>query len=91
MQGVQQGPWPRQRGAIPKVQGQARLRVVGGGLDEAVLRRRQFEGAHPEIVITAPGVETCMWTAHRGDTRLASGYQLSALLDTLTQLLGSQP
>jgi hypothetical protein len=65
--------------------------LVGGGLDEAVLRRQQFEVAHPEIVITAPGTETCLWTAHRGATRLASGYQLSSLLDTLALLVGNQP
>jgi hypothetical protein len=68
----------------------ARLRVVGGGLDEAVVRRRQFEGAHPEIVITAPGTQTCLWTARRDGTRLASGYELSTLLDTLARLLGNQ-
>jgi len=85
MQGVQR------RGMVPRVPGPARLRLVGGGLDEAVLRRQQFESAHPEIVITAPGAETCLWTAHRGVTRLASGYQLGSLLDTLTVLLGNQP
>ena len=61
----------------------ARLRVISGGLDDAVLRRKQFEDAHPEIVITSPGPRTCLWTAHRDGTILASGYQLSALLDTL--------
>ncbi len=68
-----------------------RLRVISGGLDEAVLRRKRFEDAHPEIVITPPGTQTCMWTAHRGAKMLASAYQLSALLDTLGRLLGEQP
>ena len=68
-----------------------RLRVISGGLDDAVLRRKQFEDAHPEIVITAPGPRTCLWTAHRDGTLLASGYQLSALLDTLGRLPGEQP
>jgi hypothetical protein len=85
MQGAQR------RGTVPKVPGPARLRVVGGGLDEAVLRRRQLEDAHPEIVITAPGLETCLWTAHRGGTRLAGSYQLSSLLDTLALLLANEP
>ena len=50
-----------------------------------------FEDAHPEIVITSPGPRTCLWTAHRDGTILASGYQLSALLDTLGRLPGGQP
>jgi hypothetical protein len=69
----------------------ARLRVISGGLDDAVLRRKQFEDAHPETVITPPGPRTCLWTAHRDGTILASGYQLSALLDTLGRLPGTQP
>lgn len=69
----------------------ARLRVISGGLDDAVLRRKQFEDAHPEIVITSPGPRTCLWTAHRDGTILASGYQLGALLDTLDRLPGEQP
>jgi len=83
------------RGGQQRVPGNAglprvRLRVVGGDLDEAVLRRRRFESAHPEIVITAPGAQACLWSACRDDMRLASGYQLSALLDTLGRLLGEQ-
>ena len=69
----------------------ARLRVISGGLDDAVLRRKQFQDAHPEIVITPPGPHTCLWTAHRDGALLASGYQLSALLDTLGRLPGEQP
>lgn len=69
----------------------ARLRVISGGLDDTVLRRKQFEDAHPEIVIAAPGPHTCLWTAYRDGTILASGYQLSALLDTLGRLPGEQP
>jgi hypothetical protein len=68
----------------------ARLRVVGGSLDEAVLRRMQFECAHPEIVITPPGPHTCLWTAHRNGRMLASRYQLGVLLDTLSWLLAKQ-
>jgi hypothetical protein len=68
-----------------------RLRVISGGLDEAVLRRKQFENAHPEIAISPPGKPACMWTAHRDSKILASAYQLSALLDTLVRLLGEQP
>lgn len=69
----------------------ARLRVISGGLDDAVLRRKQFKEAHPEIVITPPGPRTCLWTAHRDGTLLASGYQLSTLLDTLDRLPCEQP
>lgn len=65
-----------------------RLRVISGGLDEAVLRRKRFEGVHPDIAITPPGKPACLWTAHRDGTMLASAYQLSALLDTLARLLG---
>ena len=84
------------RGRAPGAPGHAarqpaRLRVISGGLDDAVLRRKQFEDAHPEIVITSPGTHTCLWTAHRDGTILASGYQLSALLDTLGRLPGRQP
>jgi hypothetical protein len=63
---------------------------ASGGLDEPVLRRKQFERAHPEIVITPPGAHACLWTAHRDGKILASRYQLSALLDTLSWLLGEQ-
>ena len=65
--------------------------MISGDLDEAVLRRKRFEGAHPEIVITPPGTDACLWTARRDDKILASGYQLGALLDTLGWLLGKQP
>jgi hypothetical protein len=68
-----------------------RLRLISGDLDEAVLRRKRFEGAHPEIVITPPGTHACLWTARRDGEILASGYQLGALLDTLGWLLGQQP
>jgi hypothetical protein len=82
----------RQPGAPgPAARQPARLRVIRGGLDDAVLRKKQFEDAHPEIVITSPGPRTCLWTAHRDGTILASGYQLSALLDTLGRLPGGQP
>jgi len=84
------------RGRQPGAPGHAgpqptRLRVISGGLDDAVLRRKQFEDAHPETVITPPGPRTCLWTAHRDGKILASGYQLSALLDTLDRLPGTQP
>ena len=75
----------------PAAPQRARLRVISGGLDDAVLRRKQFQDAHPEIVITAPGPHTCLWTAHREGTILASGYQLGALLDTLGRMPGEQP
>jgi hypothetical protein len=65
-----------------------RLRVLSGGLDEPVLRRKRFECAHPEIVITPPGSHTCLWIARRDGKTLASGYQLGALLDTLGSLVG---
>jgi hypothetical protein len=89
MQHIPRTRWPGAPGhTAPRP---ARLRVVGGGLDEAVLRREQFEGAHPDIVITPPGPHTCLWTAHRHGRMLASGYQLSALLDTLSWQLARQP
>jgi hypothetical protein len=68
----------------------ARLRAISGGLDEAVVRRKQFESEHPQIVITPPGTSTCLWTARRDSTILASRYELSALLDTLGRLLAKQ-
>jgi hypothetical protein len=67
------------------------LRIVDGGLDDAVGRRKRFEEAHPEIVITPPKTQASMWTARRDGKTLASGYHLGALLDTLDWLLGKQP
>jgi hypothetical protein len=67
------------------------LRVIGGGLDDTVVRRKRFEVAHPEIVITPPRTQASMWTAHRDGKTLASGYHLGALLDTLGRLLAKQP
>jgi hypothetical protein len=64
---------------------------VGDGLDEPVVRRKQFERAHPDIVITPPGAHACLWAAHRDGKLLTSRYQLSDLLDALTWLLGEQP
>jgi hypothetical protein len=63
---------------------------ISGSLDEPVLRRIRFERAHPEIVITPPGAHACLWAAHRDGKLLASRYQLSALLDTLSWLLDEQ-
>jgi hypothetical protein len=81
------------RGRVPAVPGHAvpraarpQLRIIGGGLDDTVVRRKRFEDAHPEIVITPPVTHACLWTAHRDGTMLASGYQLSALLDTLARI-----
>ena len=51
------------------------------------MRRKQFESAHPEIVITPPGAHTSLWAAHSGGKMLASAYQLGTLLDTLGWLL----
>ena len=67
------------------------LRIVDGGLDDTVVRRKRFEEAHPEIVITPPKTQASMWTARRDGKTLASGYHLGALLDTLDWLLGKQP
>jgi hypothetical protein len=67
------------------------LRVIGGGLNDTVVRRKRFEVAHPEIVITPPGTQASMWTARRDGETLASGYHLGALLDTLARLLEKQP
>ena len=67
------------------------LRIVGGGLQDTVVRRKRFGEAHPEIVITPPGTQASMWTARRAGKTLASGYYLDALLDTLDWLLGKQP
>jgi len=66
----------------------ARLHIVAGGLDDTVVRRKRFEDAHPEIVITPPGTQASSWTARRDGKTLASGYHLGALLDTLGWLLG---
>ncbi len=67
------------------------LRIVGGGPDDTVMRRKRFEDAHPEIVITPPKTQASMWTARRDAKTLASEYHLGALLDTLGRLLGKQP
>jgi hypothetical protein len=77
------------RNSSLSVRGRPRLHLVGGGFDDAVLRRKRFEDAHPEIAITPPGARSCLWTARRDGTSLASGYQLGTLLDTLDQLLGT--
>lgn len=91
MSGNSSLPVRREPGAPrPAAPQRARLRLVSGGLDETVLRRKQFEGAHPEIAIIPPGTPASLWTAHRDGTVLARGYQLSALLDTLSRLLGKQ-
>jgi hypothetical protein len=66
------------------------VQVISGGLDDAVLRRKRFERAYPQVVITPPGIDTCLWAAHRDGALLATGYQLSVLLDTLGRLLGTQ-
>ncbi|MGD0604978.1 MAG: hypothetical protein ABSA53_15420 [Streptosporangiaceae bacterium] len=67
------------------------LRIVDGGLDDAVVRRKRFEEAHPEIVIISPKTQVSIWTARRDGRTLASGYHLGALLDSLDWLLGKQP
>jgi hypothetical protein len=88
------------RGREPAVPGHAvpraarprpQLRVIGGGLDDTVVRRKRFEVAHPEIVITPPRTQASIWTARRDGKTLASGYHLGALLDTLGRLLAKQP
>jgi hypothetical protein len=68
-----------------------RLHVVGGGPEDAVLRRRRFEAVHPEIVITPPGALDPMWTAYRDGKSLARRYHLGVLLDELGRLCGEQP
>jgi hypothetical protein len=67
------------------------LRIVAGGLDDTVVRRKRFQDAHPEIVITPPGTQASLWTARRDGKTLASGYHLGALLDMLGWLLQKQP
>jgi hypothetical protein len=67
------------------------LRVIGGGLEDTVVRRKQFEDAHPEIVITPPKTQASLWTARRDGKTLTSGYRLGDLLDTLSWLLEKQP
>jgi hypothetical protein len=51
-------------------------------------RRRAFERTHPDVVITPPETHASMWTARRkGEGKiLASGYQLTDLLDALDWL-----
>jgi hypothetical protein len=86
------------RGREPTVPGHAvpgaarpQLRIIGSGPDDTVVRRKRFEVAHPEIVITPPRTQASMWTARRDGKTLASGYHLGALLDTLGRLLAKQP
>ena len=78
------------RHAVPRA-ARPQLRIVADGLDDTVVRRKRFEDAHPEIVITPPGTQASIWTARRAGKTLASGYHLGALLDTLSWLLGKQP
>jgi hypothetical protein len=68
------------RGGEPGVPGHAapraarpRLRVIDGGLEDTVVRRRQFEDAHPEIVITPPRPQASTWTARRDAKTQISG------------------
>jgi len=76
--------------AVPRA-ARPQLRVIGGGLEDTVVRRKQFEDAHPEIVITLPKTQASLWTARRDGKTLASEYHLGDLLDTLSWLLEKQP
>ena len=76
--------------AVPRA-ARPQLTIIGGGLDDTVVRRKRFEDTHPEIVITPPRTQAPMWTARRDGKTLASGYHLGALLDTLGRLLAKQP
>jgi hypothetical protein len=62
---------------------------AGPGPDrDSVVRRREFERMHPEIVITPPGPGRLLWTARAGGRILAAAYWLDQLLDDLEWLEG---
>jgi hypothetical protein len=64
------------------------LRAISGHGDDAGIRRRRFEQAHPDITITPPETHASLWKARRDGKILASDYQLGALLDSLEWLTG---
>lgn len=72
--------------AVPPRAARPHLRVVGGGLDDTVLRRERVEAAHPEIAIIPPETHAGRWTARCDGKILASQYQLGALLDAVDWL-----
>jgi hypothetical protein len=39
------------------------LRLAGEGKEDAVVRRRRFEAAHPEVTILRPGASSSRWRA----------------------------
>jgi hypothetical protein len=59
------------------------LRVVGGGAEDSVVRRRRFEEAHPEAVILPPCAGR--WRAVAGG-RTIGAWDLGELMDQLDQL-----
>lgn len=64
-----------------------RLRIIdGSGPDDAVVRRRRFEAAYPDVTITPPETHASMWIARQDGKILARDYQLGGLLDALESL-----
>ena len=57
---------------------------------DSVVRRREFEAAHPEITITPPGPGRLLWTARAGGKILCAEYWLDDLLDDLAWLEGRE-
>jgi hypothetical protein len=65
-------------------QNQPALRLVGGGGEDAVIRRQRFEQAHPEAVILPPS--TGRWRAVAGGRTLGA-WDLCDLMNQLDVLL----
>ena len=65
--------------------------MTGPGPDrDSVVRLREFERLHPEVVITGPGPGRLLWAARAGGKILAAEYWLGQLLDDLAWLEGRE-
>jgi hypothetical protein len=65
-------------------------RPQAGRLDDAVPWLQRFREEHPEIEVTPPSPRDPFWGAYRAGEKLASGYFLSQLRDSLTPLLAQE-
>ena len=53
---------------------------------DSVVRLREFERLHPEVIITGPGPGRLLWVARAGGKILCAEYWLGQLLDDLEWL-----
>lgn len=54
---------------------------------DQVPRLQAFRAAHPDIDIRPPGRGRMLWTASRGGSVLATGFDLKRILDQLDRLV----